>query len=208
MAYEISPQNVCVLQQSNTSTNAWLDLVSQNNQIASVRVINNYPQRWEVRVGAVAPGSWDLFNVSSSGTGNSVLISSGLGNLQIPSLGTPPSSSIDLVVDSSGNVYKQSSSIRYKEDVKPLVEDFAKVMALTPVTFRYKGGHDEQIGYVAEDVEAAGLSRLVHRDDEGQAEAVSYKHLGIYAIELLKQQQTLIDELRRTVNALKEKLSH
>ncbi len=201
--------------QDDPNDGAWVDILGNAGQTSTLRVFTTDPQRWEFRNGAVAQGTWDLYNVDANGTAASVLVSTGPGNLQIPSLGTPPGGSVDLVVDANGAVYKQSSSLRYKENVKPLAEDFAKIMALRPISFTAKGSEVEQIGYAAEDVAAAGLDRLVTHDGEGRPEAVSYKHLGIYAIELLRKQAETIeaqgvelDRLRDSVRSLEAKLAH
>ncbi|WP_193182123.1 tail fiber domain-containing protein [Nisaea sediminum] len=159
-------------------------------------------QRWEFRnINKV----WDLLYVDDTGQLFQVLVSNGNGSLIFPEAPQIPNAT-DMVIDGNGNIGKQSSSARYKENIKPLSEDFAKVMALKPVSFSYKGTSAEQIGYLAEDVDAAGLSNLVQCDNEGQPDAVNYKHLGIYAIELLKQQSQVIEQLQEKLQALETKL--
>lgn len=207
-----------VLQQNDNTQQGWVDVAGSTNSNGngngtSLRMFTgNGSERWELRSGILGTGTWDLFYVSPDGSNAYTIMqstgaSSGSSTLMLPNLGTPPGGSVDLVVDTSGNVYQQSSSLRYKDNVRPLAEDFAKVMALTPISFTYKGGSGEQIGYTAEAVEAAGLRHLVSHDEEGRPAAVSYKHLGIYAIEILKQQQKVIDDLRATVDGLQAKLN-
>lgn len=217
MAYTISVGNgdSASITQNSTSNGAWLDLVGNTSGANTLRVFSGANQRWEFRNGGAGTGTWDLYNVTTGGDGASVLVSTGPGHLQIPGLGSPSGASVDLVVDTDGNVYKQSSSLRYKDNVKPLAEDFAKIMALRPISFTAKGGGAEQIGYAAEEVAEAGLDHLVTRDGEGRPEAVSYKHVGIYAVEMLKRQGEVIerqgaelDRLRETLQALEAKLAN
>ena len=212
MAREIAPAVVAAFQQGSVNEAALVDIFpgtgSEGVQPGSaVRCFQGGGgQLAEFRMGIAAAGVWDLFMVDGAGVPGSVLTSTGSGNLFIPNLGTPPGGSVDLAVDSNGQVFKQSSSLRYKDNVKPLDEDFSKIMALQPISFTSNGGTAEQIGYAAEDVAAAGLEHLVTRDDLGRPEAVSYKHLGIYAIELLRKQMAVVQEQAAELLRLRENL--
>jgi hypothetical protein len=125
------------------------------------------------------------------------------GGIQMPHLQQPAGGTVDLVIDGSGNVSPQNSSVRFKEDVRPLCDDFSKVLLLEPKSFTYKGTGARGIGYTAEEVAAADLRELVAFDTDGQPLGVHYKMISIYLLELLKDQQAALAEVRAEIAALK-----
>jgi Chaperone of endosialidase len=74
-------------------------------------------------------------------------------------------------VSSSGQLGVRVSSERFKEEIKPMDEASEAILALKPVTFRYKKEIDAertpQFGLVAEDVAKVNPA-LVARDEQGQ----------------------------------------
>jgi hypothetical protein len=69
----------------------------------------------------------------------------------------PISGGTDVGVNSSGQLDVRASSARYKDAIKPMNKASEAILALKPVTFRYKHDLDPkgipQFGLVAEDVE-------------------------------------------------------
>jgi hypothetical protein len=82
-----------------------------------------------------------------------------------------------VVVNGSGQLGVAASSIRFKEDIKPMDEASQALFALEPVTFHYKKEIDPartaQFGLVAEDVEKVHPD-LVVRDANGEIYTVRY----------------------------------
>jgi superfamily I DNA/RNA helicase len=111
-------------------------------------------------------------------------------------------SGTDLVADSNGNIFTQSSSARHKENIAEFKDDFAKVLAIEPVSFRYRDSGHESVGYLAEDLHEKGLGSLVSYDDEGLPFSINYKLLPVYLLELLKSQQAMIEQLQVRVAAM------
>ncbi len=132
-----------------------------------------------------------------------VLVLQPNGAIQIPNLQQPTAGTVDLVIDSNGNVSPQNSSARFKEDIRPLQDDFHKVLLLEPRAFAYKDTGARGIGYTAEEVDAADLHNLVAYDDEGKPLGVHYKMVSIYLLELLKEQQATLAEVQAEIAALK-----
>ena len=66
-------------------------------------------------------------------------------------------SGIPVVINSNNKLGTVTSSKRFKEDIKPMGKASESILALKPVTFRYKEEIDAlgspQFGLVAEDVE-------------------------------------------------------
>jgi hypothetical protein len=114
-----------------------------------------------------------------------------------------------VVVNSSGKLGLAASSARFKEVVKPMDKASEAILALKPVTFRYKKELDPdgipQFGLVAEQVEKVNPD-LVARDAEGKVYTVRYEAVNAMLLnEFLKEhrnvaeQQSTIAELKTTV---------
>src|SRR5437588_10237622 len=100
------------------------------------------------------------------------------------------------------------SSARFKDDIKPMEKASEAILALKPVTFRYKHELDPegipQFGLVAEQVEKINPD-LVARDEEGKPYTVRYEAVNAMLLnEFLKEYRTL-QELQATVVQQKEK---
>jgi hypothetical protein len=82
-----------------------------------------------------------------------------------------------VVVNSSGQLGRAASSERFKEEIKPMGKESQAILALKPVTFRYKKEIDPQrmlqFGLIAEEVEKVNPD-LVVRDSEGKPYTVRY----------------------------------
>jgi hypothetical protein len=128
-----------------------------------------------------------------------------------------------VVVSTAGQLGVASSSTRFKEEIKPMDKASEAILALKPVTFRYKQELDPdgipQFGLVAEEVEKVDPD-LVARDEKGQVYTVRYEAVNAMLLnEFLKehkkveeqgamiaQQQKQIEALTATVQKVGEKL--
>ncbi|MBN2505494.1 MAG: tail fiber domain-containing protein [Verrucomicrobia bacterium] len=112
--------------------------------------------------------------------------------------------SANAYIDSGGRLCKSTSSRRYKEQIEPLHEDFSKILDLEPKQYVRRGaGPDREFGYIAEEVEEAGLKGLTVYDRQGRPDAVDYPRMVIYANEVLKEHQSTIQSQQRELEALK-----
>jgi hypothetical protein len=107
-----------------------------------------------------------------------------------------------VVVNSSGQLGVAASSARFKDEIKPMNEASEAILALKPVTFRYKpeidARRDPQFGLVAEDVAKVDPD-LVARDQEGKPFTVRYEAVNAMLLnEFLKQHGT-VQELKKQV---------
>jgi hypothetical protein len=87
---------------------------------------------------------------------------------------------------SSGNIYYDSSSCRFKENIRPLNTNFLKLLDVQPVSYTDKATGSSGIGYTAEEFDALGLSGLVSYDKEGYPEGIHYEKICVYLIEIVK----------------------
>lgn len=116
---------------------------------------------------------------------------------------TGQANAIPVLIDSNGQLGTASSSIRIKQDVQDMGAASSRLMALRPVTFRYKAHPDGplQYGLIAEEVEQV-MPELVVRDATGEVESVAYHEMPAMLLNELQRQQAQIEELRRMVQAL------
>lgn len=106
-----------------------------------------------------------------------------------------------------------SSSSKYKKNITPYeLDDPKKLLKLNPVQYQYKRSkleyHQETgkkwaYGYIAEEVEKAGLHEVVAYDKQGRADGVDYGLLSVFILELVKEQQKEIDSLREEIRILR-----
>ena len=106
-----------------------------------------------------------------------------------------------------------SSSRRYKEDIRSMGNVSDRLLALRPVTFRYKkadenGQKPEQYGLIAEEV-AKVMPELVVYNNKGQPETVAYQTLAPLLLNELQREhrqvaalQAEVAELRRVTTQL------
>lgn len=113
-----------------------------------------------------------------------------------------------IVMDSNSKLVKQSSSRRYKTNIVELKDDFARILKLEPKRYsRLESTNVTEVGYIAEDLHALGLTDLVYYDNERRPDSIHYAQITIYLNEVAKAQQREIAELRNSNNKQAEKLA-
>ena len=109
--------------------------------------------------------------------------------------GVTVAAGVGVIIDASGQLGTVVSSARFKEGIKPMEEASEAILALKPVTFRYKHELDAeripQFGLVAEEVEKVNPD-LVARDDQGKPYTVRYEAVNAMLLnEFLKEHKTV-----------------
>src|SRR5207253_7172336 len=123
--------------------------------------------------------------------------------------GAVVASGATVIVGTDGHLGTVVSSERFKEAIKPMDKASEALLALKPVTFRYKHELDPdgvpQFGLIAEEVEKVNPD-LVVRDEDGKVNTVRYEAVNAMLLnEFLKEhrnvaaQQTTIAELKTTL---------
>ena len=111
-------------------------------------------------------------------------------------------------VNSDNKIGTLVSSRRFKDEIKPMDKASEAILALKPVTFRYKKEIEPNgaimFGLIAEEVEKVDPD-LVTRNDKGEAETVRYEAVNAMLLnEFLKEhrkneeQQAIIMQLKST----------
>jgi uncharacterized coiled-coil protein SlyX len=113
--------------------------------------------------------------------------------------GVTVANGVGVIIDNNGHLGTIVSSQRFKTAIKPMDKASEAILALHPVTFRYKHELDPegipQFGLVAEDVEKVNPD-LVARDEQGKPYTVRYEAVNAMLLnEFLKEHRT-VQELK------------
>ena len=129
-------------------------------------------------------------------------------------------SGVGVIIDTNGQLGTVVSSERFKDAIKPMDKASEAILALKPVTFRYKQELDPdgipQFGLVAEQVEKVNPD-LVARDEQGKPYTVRYEAVNAMLLNeflkehrkveeqgaIIEQQERRLNELERTVAKLR-----
>jgi hypothetical protein len=110
-----------------------------------------------------------------------------------------------VVVNSVGHLGVAPSSERFKDEIKPMDKASEAILALKPVTFRYKKEFDAdgipQFGLVAEDVAKVNPD-LVVRDKEGKPYTVRFDQVNAMLLNEFLKEHREVQELKKQVEAL------
>jgi hypothetical protein len=119
-------------------------------------------------------------------------------------------------VDGNKNFCKNTSSIRYKTNVRDHPTDPDAVLQLRPRLFDRKdtttddggtvAGRRDEYGLIAEEVHEL-LPELTVYDEDGRIDSLRYDLLAVALIPLLQRQERRIAELERRLDQLGEDLS-
>src|SRR6266700_2262904 len=109
---------------------------------------------------------------------------------------------IPVIVDAGGHLGTIVSSQRFKDQIKPMDEASEAILALKPVTFRYKQELDPkgipQFGLVAEQVEKVNPD-LVARDEQGKPYTVRYEAVNAMLLNEFLKEHCKVEKLEATV---------
>ena len=104
---------------------------------------------------------------------------------------------VGVIIDSTGHLGTVTSSARFKEAIRPMDKASEAILALQPVTFRYKKERDPegvpQFGLIAEEVEKVNPD-LVACDAKGEVYTVRYEAVNAMLLnEFLKEHRKMED---------------
>ena len=107
-------------------------------------------------------------------------------------------------VNSDDKIGTLASSRRFKDEIKPMNKASQTILALKPVTFRYKPefdpGRTPMFGLVAEEVEKVNPD-LVTRNDKGEVESVRYDAVNAMLLnEFLKEHRQVQEQQKQIEN--------
>jgi hypothetical protein len=116
---------------------------------------------------------------------------------------TPDSAAGTITVDAEGG---QSSSRRWKTDVKPLTDALALVEQLQGVRYRWTTTGTADVGFIAEEVGRVVPEVVTYAPNGVDAETVNYARLVAVLVEAVKAQQAQIEADRALLRNLQSRM--
>src|SRR5439155_10063787 len=112
---------------------------------------------------------------------------------------------VGVIVGPNGQLGTVVSSERFKDEIQPMDTASEAILALKPVTFRYKHDLDPegipQFGLVAEQVEKVNPD-LVARDEQGKPYTVRYEAVNAMLLNEFLKEHGKVEKLEATVSSL------
>jgi hypothetical protein len=116
---------------------------------------------------------------------------------------------VGVIVGTTGQLGTVVSSARFKEAIKPMDKASEAILALKPVTFRYKKELDPekipQFGLIAEEVEKVNPG-LVACDEEGKIMSVRYEAVNAMLLNEFLKEHKAVQQQGQTIAVLEKQL--
>jgi len=142
-------------------------------------------------------GESNTIRIGKQGTETATFIA-GISGATVPD-------GVGVIVGSDGKLGTVLSSERFKDKVQPMDKASEAILALKPVTFRYKQELDPkgipQFGLVAEEVEKVNPD-LVVRDEQGKPYTVRYEAVNAMLLNEFLKEHKKVQELEGMVASL------
>jgi hypothetical protein len=147
----------------------------------------------------------DIGSFGAAGESNTIRIGSAQVRTFIKGISGAVVSGAAVVVNAGGQLGVAASSARFKDEIKPMDKASEAILALKPVSFRYKKEIDPQrvaqFGLVAEDVEKINPD-LVIRDAQGRPQTVRYEQVNAMLLNEFLIARRQIDAQQEQIEAL------
>jgi hypothetical protein len=134
------------------------------------------------------------FGVAGANVSNTCFI----GNIRGVTTINP--NAVPVLIDSAGQLGTQSSSQRFKKDIKPMESASNSILDLKPVSFHYKSdkSNTPQFGLIAEEVAKVNPGLVVH-DENGEIYTVRYDAVNAMLLNEFLKEHEKVQNLEATV---------
>jgi endosialidase-like protein len=181
-----------------------------NTAVGFLALSSNRKGNNNIALGALAGGSLTTgdnnIDIGNAGvTGESAKIRIGTTGAQNNTFiagisGVTVAGGVGVVIDSNGQLGTTTSSAHFKQDIQAMGEASNALLALKPVTFRYKHQIDPegipQFGLVAEEVEKVNPA-LVARDAKGEVYTVRYEAVNAMLLNEFLKEHRKVEQLTK-----------
>jgi Chaperone of endosialidase len=167
-------------QSSRGSATGRLEIIDRTNNVSRVSILAN----GSMGIGTTTPN--DKLDVNGT-----------IGVAFLGAAGATP-----LCRNTTNQISTCSSSIRYKNNIQDFRPGLNLVRKLRPVTFNWKADNKEDMGLVAEEVNAAE-PLLTTTNDKGEIEGVKYDRVGVVLVNAVNEQQDQIESQAKEINEQK-----
>jgi hypothetical protein len=126
------------------------------------------------------------------------------GYVSMPSIynGFTTSSAANMYMFTDGGIYRSTSSLKYKKDVRDYDKGLAEVMAMKPVYYKGKSekdGDTQFAGLIAEDIHDLGLTEFVQYAEDGTPDALAYQNMIALLTKAIQELKAEVDTLKQLV---------
>ena len=135
----------------------------------------------------------------------------GDSGIKLPNLATLSTSVQNLYISTiTGQLYRTTSSRRYKKDIQDYTKGIDDLKKLRPVTYKpiedVEGNDETYVGFIAEEVHDTGLSEYVDYNEDNNPESVHYSSIVVLLTKAMQEQQAQIEKLTQEIAELKSKI--
>lgn len=149
------------------------------------------------------------FTVTTYGTVGEIRLASSGGVVSAPGLVSSSTAGVPMHINATtGRIYQYTSSARFKQDIRDARDLAGPILGLRAREFRHVDDVAEDpdsapaVGFIAEEVESAGLSEAVVKSDGENADGLRETAIITGLVQLCQQQQAEINELRSRIEAI------
>ncbi len=105
----------------------------------------------------------------------------------------------------TGAVTYDTSSARYKDNIRDSVYGLSHVMQMRSAQFEYKDTGRSDVGLIAEELDPI-IPELVGKNKDGEPDSVSYDRMVSVLVKAIQEQQAIITSQATDIEALKAKV--
>jgi hypothetical protein len=167
------------------SKNSILGLYSGNQGGLDIRTASNYI-------------------VLSDGDGNPRIYHNG-STLYITQMTSGAGSYAIKINATTGAITYDTSSARYKENIRDSIYGLSHVMQMRSTQFEYKDDGRSDVGFIAEELDSI-IPELVVKNKDNQPDAVSYDRMVSVLVKSIQELKTIVDAQAAEITALKAKV--
>ncbi len=126
------------------------------------------------------------------------------GTLTVPNIYTNTTAAVTYVAVSSAGLLQRGgvSALKYKQDIRDL--ESIDINKFRPVRYKSKCENDDQtidyFGFIADEVEEAGIKELIIYNDDGEPEGFQYERMTVVLLKAIQELSAELNELKAKVN--------
>lgn len=161
----------------------------------------------EYQIGSGTSDEFFIYNYNNSAY---ALIISNVGHLKVQGVyNQTGSDSPNVVVDGSGNIYRSTSALKYKKDVRDI--ESIDIDRFRPIRYKSAITRDDDtkdcLGFIADEVHDDGLTELVTygvnpETEETEVEGFRYDRMTVILTKVVQEQKSVIADLTKRIEAL------
>jgi hypothetical protein len=162
----------------------------------------NSSKNYSMQIRTDQSNAWVLRDETAGA--NRIMVRDSDGVIFIPSVyATTNAAAANVYVGSDGFLGRSTSSLKYKRDVQDATHGLADVLKLRSVTFKSKSESNGDLvfgGFIAEEVDALGLTEFVQYADDESPDALAYGNMVALLTKAIQEQQALITAQAETLS--------